>query len=149
MNNIIVTGRLTRPLDLKQTQGGTSYIQSNIAVPRDKKKGEDKAQTDFINFSIFGKSAEYLNNYADKGSKVLLMGRLEINCWQTQDGQQRRDPVIMVDKVEILEFKQEAQSPAQAYQAYEQEQQQTSQQQLEEQAELDKTYSISDEDLPF
>ena len=149
MNSIIVTGRISRSLDLKTSQAGTSFIQSNIAVPRDKKKGEEKAQVDFINFSIFGKSAEYLNNYADKGSKVLLMGRLEINCWQTQDGQQRRDPVIMVDKVEVLEFKDKEQTPSQAYQSYEQEPQQDAQQALEEQAELDKTYAINDDDLPF
>lgn len=70
INNVVLTGRLTRNLDLKYSQSGTAMIKTNLAVNRRfKRDGEPDA--DFINIIVFGKSAEALENYASKGSLIV------------------------------------------------------------------------------
>ena len=146
MNNIILIGNIVRPLDLKQSQGGKSYLNNCIAVTRTLPDANGSKITDFINFTVFGGSANYLANYGAKGAKVCICGRLEINEFTAKDGTKKRDAVVMVERAELMEFKQEREeTPAQAYQA------QQPQQVIKEYdlPEAPSEYDIADEDLPF
>jgi single-strand DNA-binding protein len=105
MNVVILTGRITRDLELKFSKDGKTYCKFNIAVDNPFKK--DSA--DFINCSAFGKTAEILEKYSGKGKKIGVEGRLQMNKYE-KDGEQRTTFEVMVNQVEFLEFKEKTEN---------------------------------------
>lgn len=101
MNCIILIGRLTRQPELRVTQGGTSVTTVTVAVDRRQSENREK-ETDFIDCVIWGKMAEAVCQYMDKGRQVGVKGRLQSRNWETQDGQKRRAWEVVADEVEFL-----------------------------------------------
>jgi single-strand DNA-binding protein len=101
MNCIIIIGRLTRQPELRVTQGGTPVTTVTVAVDRRRSADRDKG-TDFIDCVIWGKTAEAVCQYMDKGRQVGIKGRLQSRAWETQDGQKRRAWEVVADEVEFL-----------------------------------------------
>ena len=99
MNTIIVMGRLVRDVELKNAS--TTIASGCIAVPR-KYKREGQPDSDFFNFTAFGKTAEFISKYFSKGSKMLLSGNLQNDTYE-KDGVKHTIAKIMVDNVEFCE----------------------------------------------
>lgn len=74
MNKVILSGRLTKDPETRYTQGELAVTSFTVAVDR---FGKDKG-ADFIRCTAFGKTAESLNKYVKKGTKLIVSGR-----WQT------------------------------------------------------------------
>lgn len=77
MNNVILTGRITKDLELKYTQNGKAYCRFSLAVDKGmskekKQQAEAKGQAtaDFINCVAWGTTAETLQKYTAKGTKI-------------------------------------------------------------------------------
>jgi single-strand DNA-binding protein len=75
MNRITVLGRLTKDIELKQSQGGKTFANFSVAVPREMNREE----VDFINCVAFGKTAEIIQKHFGKGNRILLEGSLQID----------------------------------------------------------------------
>lgn len=91
LNNLSLTGRVTRDAELKHTPGGTAVSTFGVASNRSYKKGGDEdftKDTLFLDVTIWGKSAENKTPQLKKGAPVYLMGRLELDQWE-QDGNKR------------------------------------------------------------
>lgn len=111
MNNVGLTGRITKDLELKYTQNGKAYCRFTLAVDRGlskEKKQEAEANgqptVDFINCVAWGKVAETINRYTAKGKKVLVYGSIETGSYTVQDGSKRYTTDVLVNRAEILEF---------------------------------------------
>lgn len=111
MNNVILTGRITKDLELKYTQNGKAYCRFTLAVDRGlskEKKQEAEANgqptVDFINCVAWGKVAETLSKYTAKGKKILVNGSIETGSYTAQDGSKRYTTDVLVNRIEILEF---------------------------------------------
>ena len=111
MNNVGLTGRITKDLELKYTQNGKAYCRFTLAVDRGlskEKKQEAEANgqptADFINCVAWGKVAETINRYTAKGKKVLVYGSIETGSYTAQDGSKRYTTDVLVKRIEILEF---------------------------------------------
>lgn len=111
MNNVGLTGRITKDLELKYTQNGKAYCRFTLAVDRGlskEKKQEAEANgqptADFINCVAWGATAETINRYTAKGKKVLVYGSIETGSYTTQDGSKRYTTDVLVKRIEILEF---------------------------------------------
>ena len=78
-----------------------------VAVDRPKKKGEEKAKTDFIRCVSFGKSAEFASNYFTKGLRVLVSGRLQIGSYKNKDGTTISTADVVVESQEFADAKKE------------------------------------------
>lgn len=111
MNNVALTGRITKDLELKYTQNGKAYCRFTLAVDRGlskEKKQEAEANgqptADFINCVAWGTTAEVLNKYTAKGKKVLVYGSIETGSYTVQDGSKRYTTDVLVKRIEILEF---------------------------------------------
>lgn len=111
MNNVGLTGRITKDLELKYTQNGKAYCRFTLAVDRGlskEKKQEAEANgqptVDFINCVAWGKVAETINRYTAKGKKVLVYGSIETGSYTVQDGSKRYTTDVLVKRIEILEF---------------------------------------------
>ena len=101
-NSILLTGRITKDLELKQA-GQTSKCDFALAVDRECAK-EGQQKTDFINITVFGKTAENLCKYQGKGSKILVLGALNIDQY-TKDGENRTFTKVIANKIEFLDSK--------------------------------------------
>ena len=70
MNNVNLVGRFTKDLELKYSKEGKAMLKSSVAVSR------NKEQTDFINIVAFGKTAELIAEYHNKGDLIALSGAI-------------------------------------------------------------------------
>lgn len=111
MNNVILTGRITKDLELKYTQNGKAYCRFTLAVDRGlskekKQEAEENGQStvDFISCLAWGTTAEVLNKYTAKGKKILVNGSIETGSYTAQDGSKRYTTDVLVNRIEILEF---------------------------------------------
>ena len=77
MNSINMIGRISTDLQLKESKGKT-YIKFNLAVPRKLKKD----MTDFIPCVAFGKTAELIDKYLNKGNRIAVNGQLLTNQYE-------------------------------------------------------------------
>ncbi|WP_107686283.1 single-stranded DNA-binding protein [Campylobacter concisus] len=103
MNKVILLGRLVRDIELRYTQGGTAIGSCGIAVTRKYTlNGEKREETCFIDLTFFGKQAEVSNQYLQKGSKLLVEGRLKFDQWQDSNGQNRSKHSVAVEVMEML-----------------------------------------------
>lgn len=102
-NKIVLVGHLTRDIELRYTQGGAAIGSTGIAVTRKYTlNGEKREETCFIDLTFFGKQAEVSNQYLQKGSKLLVEGRLKFDQWQDSNGQNRSKHSVAVEVMEML-----------------------------------------------
>lgn len=118
-NKTILVGNLTRDIELRYMPSGSAVAKSAIATSYKYKTstGEQKDEVCFLDFNIFGRSAEIANQYLSKGSKVLLEGRLVLEQWTATDGTNRSKHSLRVDTMKMLDSKGEnsGQQQAQGY----------------------------------
>lgn len=101
MNLIILTGRLTADPEIKTTQTGKTVAKFSIAVNEGKNKdGSERVQ--FFNVSAWDRQAEVLQNYAKKGSKILVEGSLQNRSWDKPDGTKGYATDILLNRFEFL-----------------------------------------------
>ena len=102
-----MVGNLTRDIELRYLPSGAAIAKSAIATSYKYKTstGEQKDEVCFLDFNIFGRSAEVANQYLKKGSKVLLEGRLVLEQWTAQDGTNRSKHSLRVDTMKMLDSK--------------------------------------------
>lgn len=101
MNSVNVIGRLVKPNEPKtyNSQNGNGTVLKNTIAIRGKKKDERY----FVDFTAWGKAAEYLAQYSGKGDKIAISGELIQEIWQdAQTGQNRSKISINAISVEIL-----------------------------------------------
>ena len=102
-NKVVLVGNLTRDIELRYIQSGTAVGSAGIAVNRKfSVNGEKRDETCFIDITFFGRQAEIANQYLNKGSKVLIEGRLKFDTWQDQNGQNRSKHSVVVESMEML-----------------------------------------------
>lgn len=106
-NQVIMVGNLTRDIELRYLPSGAAVAKSAIATTYKYKSatGEQKDEVCFLDFNMFGRSAEIANQYLKKGSKVLLTGRLVFEQWASQDGTSRSRHALRVDEMKMLDSK--------------------------------------------
>ena len=97
INNVVLTGRITRNLELKQTNNNNSSLNITLAVERNFKDQSGQKQTDFINCKAFGKRAEIIAQYCQKGDLIGVTGSIQTGSYQKQDGSTVYTTDVMVD----------------------------------------------------
>jgi single-strand DNA-binding protein len=86
MNQVILMGRLASDTELRYAGSkNTTVCKFNLAVERPTKKGEEK-KADFFKITSWGKIAEFINTYFEKGQRVLVVGSLRNNTYEDKNG---------------------------------------------------------------
>ncbi len=116
-NKVIMIGNLTRDIELRYLPSGIAIAKSAIATSHRYKgsDGQQKEEVCFLDFNVFGKAAEILNQYVRKGSKVMLEGRLVFEQWQANDGTNRNRHTLRVDEFKFLDSKADSQNTGGGY----------------------------------
>lgn len=96
VNQVILMGRLTRDPELRTTASGKAITSFSIAVDR------NNDETDFFEVTAWEKLAELVVNYLEKGSKVLVQGRLQLDRWE-KDGQNQSRVTVTANDVTFLD----------------------------------------------
>ena len=102
INQVVLVGRLTRDAELKYTNTGTAIGKFSIAVNRRKRSGDQWTdEVSYFDIVVWGKTAETLNQYLQKGKQIAVSGELRQNRWE-QDGQNRSKVEVVANTVQLL-----------------------------------------------
>ena len=101
MNRIVLTGRITKDLELKTTNNGTAVLSFSVAVNRRFKNADGKYDADFFNCVAWRQTAEFVSKYFIKGNMIALEGSLQNRSYQAQDGSKHTVTEIMVENAEF------------------------------------------------
>lgn len=99
LNRVILMGRITQDLELKQTTGGTSVLSFSVAVDRNFVKQGEERQTDFINCVAWRQQAEFISKYFGKGRMIALEGNLRTRTYDDRNGTKHYVTEVFVDSV--------------------------------------------------
>jgi single-strand DNA-binding protein len=104
INRVVIVGRLTRDPELRALPSGVNVSSLRVACNSSRREadGNYTDRPNFFDVSIYGASAESVNRYMRKGSRVALDGRLEWREWET-DQQKRQAVSIVAETVQFLE----------------------------------------------
>ena len=105
INRAVLVGRLTRDIEVKKTTSGTSVAQFTVACDRNRKKDDSsqEQQADFISCVAWRQPADFLGQYARKGSMVGIDGRIQTRNYTDKDGRTVYLTEIVAENVRLLE----------------------------------------------
>lgn len=104
VNCCILIGNLGRDAELRFTAGGTPVASISLATSEryTDREGQRREQVEWHRVTIWGKTAESLNEYLTKGKQIYVEGRLQTREWTTRDGEKRKATEIRADRVVLL-----------------------------------------------
>ena len=105
INSVILTGRLTKNIDLRQTSTGKAMTYFTLAVNRVFKNEQGVSDADFVTCVAFGKQAENMARYLTQGSLIGVEGRISTRNFQGNDGKTVYVTEIVASSITFLESK--------------------------------------------
>lgn len=99
LNKFIGMGRITAPVELKNTPSGVSVVTFTIAIDRDYKGQNGESHTDFLNIVAWRQTAEFISRYFGKGSLICIEGSVQTRSYTTNGGEKRYVTEVVADKV--------------------------------------------------
>lgn len=108
INTLTIVGRLTHDIsdnNFAYTAGGTAHLNLSIAVNRSQKSGgEWSDKVSFFDVAIWGKTAENIKKYLNKGKQIAVQGYLEQQRWE-KNGQKYSKICIIANQIQLLSDK--------------------------------------------
>ena len=102
-------GRLTKDPDVRYSQGEKATAVARYAIAVDRKfKRDGEASADFINCIAFGKNGEFAEKYLRKGTKIVVVGRIQTGSYTNKDGKKVYTTDVVVEEHEFAESKKSA-----------------------------------------
>jgi len=96
-NKVILMGNVTRDIAVKTLPSGQKVVEIGLAVNRTyTQDGERKEEVTFIDVTFWGKQAETLGQYLQKGNPLLIEGRLKLETWDQEGSKRQKLKVIIV-----------------------------------------------------
>ena len=103
---IVIVGKCTKKPEVKHISSGMAIGNMSIAVNEKQKKGDEYVDVvTYFNVTTFGKSAENAVTYLDKGSSVLVEGRMTEDRWEDKEGNKRSAWKLVANQVKYLSAK--------------------------------------------
>lgn len=96
INRVLLLGRITKDLEIRQSQSGTAVLRFSVAVDRPQKNGEKSA--DFINCIAFGQTAEFISRYFGKGRMIAIEGNIKTGSYQNKNGETVYTTDVIVER---------------------------------------------------
>jgi len=105
LNKVLLVGNLTRDPELRYLQSGTAVCDFGIAVNRNFRtaSGEQKEEVLFVDVTAWGKQAEVVSEFLQKGRPVFVEGRLKLDQWTGQDGQKRSKISVVLERFQFMD----------------------------------------------
>lgn len=107
INNAVIMGRITHPLELKSTQNGIEYLNFTVAVDRRYQNKNEEKKADFIDCQAWRQTAVFIAKYFGKGSMIAVTGSIETDSYEDKNGNKRKVTKISVDQASFCGSKSE------------------------------------------
>lgn len=105
MNKVELVGRLVRDPEVRYTSGDNQIAVARFTVACDRRfKKEGQQEADFISCKAFGKTAEFIEKYFQKGKRIGLSGSIQTGSYE-KDGKKVYTTEVMTEEVEFVESK--------------------------------------------
>ena len=101
MNKCYFIGNITKDPELTETDSGIAVCKFSIAVNR-RRTGDGEQQTDFFNVTAWRGLGENVARYCKKGSKVCVVGRIELRQYESRDGVKKLAVDVVAEEVEFF-----------------------------------------------
>ena len=103
-NKVMLIGNLTRDPQVKHLPSQTVVADFGLATNRKYRTaaGEDKEETCFVDCSAFGKQAEVIGQFCQKGKPIFVEGRLKFDSWEDKAGGKRSKVSVVVENFQFL-----------------------------------------------
>ena len=103
-NKVQLIGRLGDKIEMKTLESGKVVDRVNIATNEVYRnaKGEKVTETTWTNLVIWGKNAEILEKYTDKGSEIAIEGKLSNRSYNDKNGEKKYITEVVVNEVLLL-----------------------------------------------
>lgn len=103
-NRVILIGNLTRDPEIRFASGNNAICKLGLAVSRNytTRDGEKREETTFVDVDAFGKVAEILGKYLSKGRPVMIEGRLQLDTWESKEGEKRSKLKVVCENFQFL-----------------------------------------------
>tara|TARA_B100000575_G_C22988776_1_gene570231 strand:+ start:416 stop:853 length:438 start_codon:yes stop_codon:yes gene_type:complete len=141
VNKVILVGNLGQKPEMRYTKDQQPIANFSIATSeswKDKSSGDMMERTEWHNITFFGRIAEVVERYLDKGSKVYVEGRLQTDKWEDENGNKRSATKIIGSNMQMLDSK----GGSQSNESFDQSQPASQPAQSQDS-------QISEEDIPF
>lgn len=112
MNRWIGIGRLTKDAEVRYSQGDSQMAIARFTVAVDRRGKNNEA--DFISCVAFGKTAEFIEKYFNKGMKIGICGHIQTGSYTNNDGKKVYTTDVVADEAEFVERKQDGAPAPQA-----------------------------------
>lgn len=110
LNVVAIMGRMVKDPELKTTNSGKSVCSFRIANDSGYKDASGQSQTNWLDVTAWGKTAEFVCKYFPKGALIAIDGRLQSRNYQDKSGNNRNAVEVVVSNVSFAGNKQPAQS---------------------------------------
>lgn len=103
-NRVILLGNLTRDPEVRFSSGNNAICKLGLAVSRNytTRDGEKREETTFVDVDAFGRVAEILGKYLTKGRPVLIEGRLQLDTWESREGEKRSKLKVVCENFQFI-----------------------------------------------
>ena len=107
LNQVVLVGRLTKEVELKEMEDGKKLAKINLAVGRSYKNAQGEYEADFIDCVLWHEVAENTAEYCHKGDIVGVKGRLQTDSYEKEDGTKVYKLEVVAEKVTFLSSRKE------------------------------------------
>lgn len=107
LNQLVLVGRLTKDVEVKEVGDNKKVSTIVIAVPRPFKNADGEYETDFIACNVWNGIAENVSEYCKKGDLIGVKGRIQTKEIEKEDGTKEYKQEIVAEKVTFLSTKKE------------------------------------------
>ncbi|MCU9599747.1 single-stranded DNA-binding protein [Pallidibacillus thermolactis] len=105
INQVTLVGRLTKDPELKITQDGTAVANVTLAVSRNYRNNNGEIETDFVQCTLWRKTAENTVQYCRKGTIIGITGRIQTRSYENHEGRKIYVTDVVADNVRFLSSK--------------------------------------------
>ena len=101
INKVILSGRITKDIEVKTTPNGNTVTQFSLAVERSYAKAGEERQTDFITCVAWNKTAEFIGKFFSKGRSIVVIGQLRTRTYDDKNGVKHYVTEVFVDEAQF------------------------------------------------
>lgn len=103
-NRVVIMGNITRDVELRYIPSGTAVADITVAVNERRKQGDGNYVDDpqFVDVTLWARTAEVVAEYCKKGSPIFVEGRLKLDKWEAEDGSNRSKLKVVAEKIQLL-----------------------------------------------
>ena len=103
LNKVVIVGNAVDTPEIRTTQSGQQVTSLRVATNRMWKdaQGQRQKSTEFHSVVLWGRLAEIASQYLQKGSLVLIEGRLQTRSWEDSSGQKKYRTEIIAETMQL------------------------------------------------